>query len=104
MTLTERELQDLKQTAAELRKSMIDVFPHFTAVKRPEVKPEANTLYELLEARRIERVAQLGLPGENDAQNFFLVCFDPRDQSNFFQDLACEVLCLVDYEHDFLAV
>ena len=83
---------------------MIDVFTHFTAVKWSEVKPQTNTLHKLPETRFVEFVAQFGLSRENDAQHLLLVGLDSRNQANLFQDLAREILRLVDHEYDFLAV
>ncbi len=40
------------------------------------MKSQAHALHELLQFRALELVLQLGLPGKDDPQHFFLVRFD----------------------------
>jgi hypothetical protein len=71
--------------------------------ERAQVEAQANALRQLLQARRVELVRQLGLARDDDAQQLLLLQLEPGEQPYLFEHLARQVLCFVDDEQDLLA-
>ncbi len=62
-----------------------------------------DALAQLAKAAFVELVAQLGLADERDLQQLALVGLEVRQQPHLLEQLAAQVLRLVDQEHDVVA-
>ena len=98
-----RGLEDRSPIRAGDAQPMRDVLVRFALGEGAEMKAQPHALHQLREARRVELVRQLRLPGDDDAQQFFLLRLEPGQQAHLLEDLARQVLRLVDDEQDLLA-
>ena len=62
-----------------------------------------DTLTQLSQRTRCESLAQFGLPAEDHLDEFALVSFEVRQQSDLLHHLGAQVLCLVDEDSNSIA-
>src|SRR5258708_585915 len=75
---------------------MIDVRRCLSLGEGGKVKSQAYPLHELNQLGRIELVAELRLPCENDAQGLLLGGLDARQQAYLFEHAVTQVLGFID--------
>ena len=77
---------------------MADIALRLLLVQRGQLIARGDTLIKLPKLGPSEHRLQLRLPGQNNLQQFFFVCFEVSQQPDLFQNLKIKMLSLIDHQ------